>query len=411
MRVIILVGILALLYFASCEKKCTPDDCKAPNCTCLSDIPPFNHSVSDVPQFIIMTFDEAVRVTNYPTYANLSNFKNPNGCPIQATFFVSHVDTNYKLVHELHRRGHEIASHSISKNPLAETWKKMNLETWKKEMGGVKRIISKLAEIPINEIIGARAPGLQTAANVTFTALVEEGFKYECSMPSRKYIKHPIYPYTLDYGFQRYDDCQIRPCLEPDQNYPGFWTVPMNDWITEMSVEGTNKTYERECASVDGCILFNKDGTANYDPTVEQIAELFEINFQRFYNTTRAPFPFFLREAWLSGNVNRQIGLMKFIEKMTQKKDVFFVSISEVIDWMGRGANATSIHDYKQTKCLKSFPKSDCTIDPNEPIATQGHQCKFEKIPELSNQDKTLVVCDKIKCPQHYPWVGNDAGN
>jgi hypothetical protein len=185
----------------------------------------------------------------------------------------------------------------------------------------------------------------------------------------------------------------------------------MNDWITEMSVEGSNKTYERECASVDGCILFNKDGTANYDPTVEQIAELFEINFQRFYNTTRAPFPFFLREAWLSGNVNRQIGLMKFIEKMTQKKDVFFVSISEVIDWMGRGANATSIHDYKQTKCLKSFPKSDCTIDPNEPIATQGHQCKFEKIPELSKQDKTLVVCDRINCPQHYPWVGNDAGN
>jgi hypothetical protein len=60
-----------------------------------------------------MTFDEAVRITNFPIYANLSNFKNPNGCPIQATFFVSHVDTNYKLVHELHRRGHEIASHSI----------------------------------------------------------------------------------------------------------------------------------------------------------------------------------------------------------------------------------------------------------------------------------------------------------
>jgi hypothetical protein len=47
----------------------------------------------------------------------------------------------------------------------------MDLETWKKEMGGAKRIISKLAQIPINEIIGARAPGLQTAANITFTVI------------------------------------------------------------------------------------------------------------------------------------------------------------------------------------------------------------------------------------------------
>jgi hypothetical protein len=230
-------------------------------------------------------------------------------------------------------------------------------------------------------------------------------------MPSRKYLKHPIYPYTLDYGFQRYDDCQIRPCLELDQNYPGFWTVPMNDWITEMPVKGSPKPYERECASVDACILFDKEGNANYEPTVEQIVELFEKNFERFYTTTKAPFPLFLREAWLSGNANREKGLIKFIEKMTQKKDVFFVSISEVIDWMGRGANASSIHDYKQTICLKDFPKTNCMVDPTEPIATQGNLCKFSNIPELKNQNKALVVCDKVDCPKHYPWVGNDAGN
>ncbi len=53
----------------------------------------------------------------------------------------------------------------------------MDLETWKKEMGGAKRIISKLAEIPINEIIGARAPGLQTAANVTFTVIEDNCYR------------------------------------------------------------------------------------------------------------------------------------------------------------------------------------------------------------------------------------------
>jgi len=65
-----------------------------------------------------------------------------------------------------------------SKNPLAETWKKMNLDTWRKEMGGIKRIISNLAEIPIDEIVGARAPGLQTAGNVTFTVRPQKHIQY-----------------------------------------------------------------------------------------------------------------------------------------------------------------------------------------------------------------------------------------
>jgi hypothetical protein len=410
MRVIIAILVLACVtYFASAVEVCTSDDCKAPNCTCASNNPPFNHTRDDIPQFIIMTFDAAVRITNFPIYVNLSNHTNPNGCPIQATFFVSHVDTDYKLVHDLHRRGHEIAAHSISKSPLGETWKKMDLDTWRKEMGGVKRIISKLAEIPEEEIIGARAPQLQTAGNITFTALVKEGFKYDCSMPSRKNIPRPLFPYTLDYGFQ--SDCQIMPCLEPEQTYPGFWSVPMNDWFSKMPVEGTNDTIQRECASVDACILFFKNGSVIDNPTPDQISDLFEENFNRFYTTNRAPFPLFLRESWISANEDRQKGLIKFIDKMKLKNDVYFVSISEVIDWMGRGANATSIHDYKQTKCVKKPEDTDCAVTDLKEIQMQGKQCKYPKVPQLNGQDKTMVICDRLTCPEHYPWVGNDEGN
>jgi hypothetical protein len=39
---------------------------------------------------------------------------NPNGCPIAATFYISHEWTDYSQVQNLHADGHEIASHSIS---------------------------------------------------------------------------------------------------------------------------------------------------------------------------------------------------------------------------------------------------------------------------------------------------------
>ncbi len=86
----------------------------------MSTGPPLNHNNEtindkDVPQFVMITFDDAVTVTNYETYTKFHEFKNRhNGCPIGATFFLSHENTNYKLVNELHRRGNEIASHTIT---------------------------------------------------------------------------------------------------------------------------------------------------------------------------------------------------------------------------------------------------------------------------------------------------------
>ena len=57
----------------------------------------------DVPQMITITFDDAVNDENWKLYQNKlfkSSRKNPNGCPIHATFYVSHEYTNYAMVSE-----------------------------------------------------------------------------------------------------------------------------------------------------------------------------------------------------------------------------------------------------------------------------------------------------------------------
>ena len=68
------------------------------------------------PQLVMITFDDSVNDLNRDLYKEI--FKdyrlNPNGCPISATFYVSHEWTDYAQVQNLYASGHEIASHSIS---------------------------------------------------------------------------------------------------------------------------------------------------------------------------------------------------------------------------------------------------------------------------------------------------------
>ena len=64
--------------------------------------------------------------------------KNPNGCPISATFYVSHEWTDYGLVQSLYSDGHEVASHSIS-HSFGEQFSK---KKWLKEMAGQREILA-----------------------------------------------------------------------------------------------------------------------------------------------------------------------------------------------------------------------------------------------------------------------------
>lgn len=70
----------------------------------------------DTPQLVLLTFDDAVNDLNKELYSDLfeTGHKNPNGCPIAATFYVSHEWTDYSQVQNLYADGHEIASHTIS---------------------------------------------------------------------------------------------------------------------------------------------------------------------------------------------------------------------------------------------------------------------------------------------------------
>ena len=54
----------------------------------------------------MFAMEDAIKSSNYKIYLELfDGLKNPNGCPVKTTYFVSDKYTNYELVKDLHNKG------------------------------------------------------------------------------------------------------------------------------------------------------------------------------------------------------------------------------------------------------------------------------------------------------------------
>lgn len=98
---------------------CDLSVCKLPECFCSKDGThiPGRLEPNQVPQMIMLTFDDAINFENWELYRNkilAPNRKNPNGCSLKGTFYVSHQYTNYQQVQKIWNDGHEIGVHSIT---------------------------------------------------------------------------------------------------------------------------------------------------------------------------------------------------------------------------------------------------------------------------------------------------------
>jgi len=358
---------------------CNEDICKLPDCFCSGTKIPGGLSPKDVPQMVMITFDDAVNIRNFPIYEQLLNNgatakKNPNGCNITATFFVSHKYTNYRMVEALHHWRHEIADHSITHRTPTTWWKNATYDEWNNEIAGQQEILRKFGSIIKSDVRGFRSPYLQLGGNRQFKVLFDNKFLYDCSMPT---LDKQFWPYTLDYKTTQ--ECTVGPC--PTDSFPGLWEVPMTDYTDSQG---------EPCAMVDEC---------SFPKTVEGVYNLLMDNFKKHYNGNRSPFPMFMHAGWLiTYNYSRQ-GLENFLNDILKMKDVYIVTLSQVIDWIKKPTPLSKINEFAPWQCTKPAPPAPCQVQ---------NSCEYQ----VNNQNEYVYLrtCTR-PCPKNYPWYGNPDGN
>lgn len=187
--------LLAVIGAASSQQagRCDPSFCRLPTCSCGGTEVPGGHSRKNIPQFVLLTFDDAVNSLNQQFFKDLfANRKNPNGCPLKSTFYVSHEWTDYSQVQDLYADGHEMASHTVTHSD----GKSFDEAKWASEVIGQAEMLVRYGGVRPEDIKGMRAPFLQTGGDSMFSALRRYGLYYDSSMSTTS----PSWPYTLEYA-------------------------------------------------------------------------------------------------------------------------------------------------------------------------------------------------------------------
>lgn len=284
-------------------------NCHLPECFCQGTKIPNNLNLSETPQMVYLTIDGSMNSAVYRRYRELvKDKKNPNGCPVRGTIFASQRGTIPQITKKIINLGAEVAMQGLHEHHYENS---QHME---------EEIIAQLASLKRNGInaTGWKTPELKALGNEQFRLLQKYGFKYDATLSENLPTpnEHKPWPYTLDYGYS--GECHIPEC--PTKSFPGLWEIP------SVAVMDYRKMFE--CNYVDGCMFS--------PPTSKDTVKFLWDNFMYNYRTNRAPFGIHLRQVWFTHPAyfeNIQ-GLKEFISKLLTLKDVYIVSVDDIITWM-----------------------------------------------------------------------------
>ena len=330
---------------------CSKDRCRPPNCTCASHY----HAIPDTkyrPQIVTITFDDAVTEYKFKAYRRLFNSKrrNPNGCPISATFFVSGAGGNrYDLVRRLYNDGHEIACHTVTHRMYHNASRKQ----FKKEIVGIRNLLVQKAGIPANEIRGMRAPYLLAGGDAQLQMMQEAGLLYDSTCkagPLKLNSTHlTVWPFTWDYIVDQ-EHCDNN--RRPQKSYPGIWELPLNRWF---GLDGKPCAMMGGCKSTNGTENGYKHGVSGTGSSLNSSDVLCFLrkNFHSYHKRDRIPFGMHLHAAWFQGKEYRLEALEHFLDELLEHKDVYIVTMYQLVQWMQNQVSLNELDRFTawQTSC------------------------------------------------------------
>lgn len=459
----------------TCDANCKLPDCF---CSPDGTLVPGGLAPNQVPQMVLLSFSGAVNEMVFDHYKKILGYTNklgapqsrtnPNGCGIKATFFVSHEYCNYAQIHWLAAQQQEIALHSIT-HRLPELWwtDKANYSDWTEEIIGLREIMLQLTNIngdaPVikrEDIVGMRAPYIKPGGDNMYQMINDFGLQYSSSIVAPK-GEYPIWPFTLDskvpfdcanvrnnkasdkqeqphhhqqrnhkagaanlhkpsklidefvdnedhisltkqhnHRFKRQSTFAGKSIKCPTKSLPAVWEIPLNPLTNEIST----------CHHLDQCIFPSQDDHQDSSDIVNFLID----NFERHYNTTRAPFQINVHVQWVL-NANRVRALNKFIDHVSKTyPNTWFVSFKQMIEWMRNPVPISSANQSPAFKCDEpgKIKLTSCNR-PQTCVAKLNTDNDFKSVVQeqaKKSEARYLQICPGIQCPKAYPWFGNILG-
>lgn len=137
--------------------------------------------------------------------------------------------------------------------------------------------------------------------------------------------------------------------------------------------------------------------------TGDQFYAFLNHNFERHYDQNRAPLGLYYHAAWLKNNPEFLDAFLYWIDEvLTNHNDVYFVTMTQVIQW---------IQNPRQSSEIKNFDpwKERCSVDPNStPACWVPNACKLTS-KEVPGETLNLQTC--VRCPNNYPWLNDPTGD
>ena len=141
-----------------------------------------------------------------------------------------------------------------------------------------------------------------------------------------------------------------------------------------------------QCSMGDAC---------SYPDDENGVFDMIMKNFNRHYQSNRAPFGLYYHSAWFNTDHHKR-GYTRVIDELLKRKDVFFMTKWQAIQWMRNPKPVHELTNSKEWQCSQnnSLP----------PPCLKPKTCSV-----VSKNGQTLKTCQS--CPHTFPWVGNTGFN
>lgn len=253
-------------------------------------------------------------------------------------------------------------------------------------MAGARLIIDKFANITDNSIVGMRAPYLRVGGNNQFTMMEEQAFLYDSTITA-PLQNPPLWPYTLYFRMPHRCHGNLQRC--PTRSH-AVWELVMNELDRRE-----DPTFDEDlpgCAMIDSCSNILSG---------EQFYAFLNHNFDRHYTQNRAPLGLFFHAAWLKNNPEFMDAFLFWMdETLAKHNDVYFVTMTQVIQWVQNPQTSTEVKNFEPWKEKCSPAGAPACWVPNSCALTTK---------ELPGETLRLHTC--TRCPPNYPWLNDPSGD